>query len=55
MHFVFLNEVMKLAISLSMALYEIAMSPKTSEMSTAAGLFSELARAVFTGDSWKLG
>ena len=51
---VFLNEVMKLAISLSMALYEIATNSRTSESSTAAGLFSELARAVFTGDSWKL-
>jgi UDP-galactose transporter len=51
---VFLNEVMKLSTSLSMALYEIATSPKTLESSTAAGLFSELARAVFTGDSWKL-
>jgi UDP-galactose transporter len=51
---VFLNEVMKLAISLSMALYEIATNPKTPETSTAAGLFSELGRAVFTNDSWKL-
>jgi len=50
---VFFNEIIKLAISLSMALYEIATSSKTSD-STAAGLFGELARAVFTGDSWKL-
>jgi len=48
---VFLNEVMKLAFSLSMALFDIA---RTSDASTAAGLFGELARAVFTGDSWKL-
>ena len=52
---VFLNEVMKLAISLTMALYDIATNPKTSsDTSTAAGLFGELAEAVFTGDSWKM-
>lgn len=51
---VFLNEVIKLAICLSMALYEIASNPRTPDTSTAAGLFGELARAVFTGDSWKL-
>lgn len=51
---VLFNELLKLAISLSMSLYEIAVNPKTSESSTAAGLFGELARAVFTGDSWKL-
>ncbi|KAF2857666.1 hypothetical protein K470DRAFT_266674 [Piedraia hortae CBS 480.64] len=51
---VFLNEVIKLAISLSMALYDIAKSPRTREPSTAAGIFSELARGVLTGDSWKL-
>ncbi|KAK3724771.1 UDP-galactose transporter Gms1 [Vermiconidia calcicola] len=37
-----------------MALYGIATDPKTPDTSTAAGLFGELARAVFTGDSWKL-
>lgn len=51
---VLLNEVIKLAISLSMALYDIAINSKTAETSTATGLFRELARAVFTGDSWKL-
>lgn len=53
---VFLNEVIKLAISLTLALYDIATHPKTSsfESPTAAGLFGELGRAVFTGDSWKL-
>ncbi|TKA71093.1 hypothetical protein B0A55_08342 [Friedmanniomyces simplex] len=51
---VFLNELMKLAISLSMALYDIATDPKTPEASTVAGLFNELGRAVFTADSWKL-
>lgn len=51
---VFLNEVVKLAISLTMALYEIATDPKNPETSTAAGLFGELGAAVFTGDSWKM-
>ncbi|KAH9816362.1 ATP-dependent DNA helicase MER3 [Teratosphaeria destructans] len=50
---VFLNEVMKLAVSLIMALYEIATSPNT-QSSTVVGLFGELSRAVFAGDSWKL-
>ena len=51
---VFLNEVIKLTISLTMSLYEIATNPKTPEASTATGLFKELAKAVFSGDSWKL-
>ena len=51
---VFLNEVIKLTISLTMALYNIANDPKTPDTSTAAALFGELARAAFTGDSWKL-
>ncbi|KAK4545901.1 hypothetical protein LTR36_002465 [Oleoguttula mirabilis] len=51
---VFLNEVIKLAISLTMSLYEIATDPTIPETSTAAGLFGELGRAVFTGDSWKM-
>ncbi|KAK5118838.1 hypothetical protein LTR62_000047 [Meristemomyces frigidus] len=51
---VFLNEVLKLAFSLSMVLYEIARHPKTPETSTVAGMFTELGRAVFAGDSWKL-
>ena len=52
---VFLNEVMKLSISLSMALYDLATNSKSPETATATGLFSELARAVFGGDSWKMG
>jgi UDP-galactose transporter len=51
---VFLNEVVKLTVSLTMALYNIATDPKTPDTSTAAALFGELARAAFTGDSWKL-
>ncbi len=51
---VFLNEVIKLTISLTMALYSIATDPKTPDTSTATGLFAELTRAVFTEDSWKL-
>jgi UDP-galactose transporter len=51
---VFLNEVVKLTISLTMSLYSIATDPKTPDTSTATGLFAELTRAVFTGDSWKL-
>ena len=51
---VFLNEVLKLVISLTMALYEIATDPQTPQTATIAGLFEELVRAVFTGDSWKL-
>ena len=51
---VFLNELIKLAISLTMALYEISTSPQTPQTSTAAAIFSEVAGAVFTGDSWKL-
>nr|POE47026.1 udp-galactose transporter [Quercus suber] len=51
---VFMNEVLKLVISVTMALYEIASSPNTSEHSTAMSLFAELSGAVFTGDSWKL-
>ncbi|KAI7705064.1 nucleotide-sugar transporter, partial [Hortaea werneckii] len=52
---VFLNELMKLSTSLSMALYDIATHSKSPETATAAGLFGELARAVFSGDSWKMG
>ena len=51
---VFLNEVVKLTVSLTMALYNIATDPKTPDSSTATALFGELARAAFTGDSWKL-
>ncbi|TKA69582.1 hypothetical protein B0A49_04499 [Cryomyces minteri] len=49
---VFLNEVIKLAISLTMALYDISANLPSS--STATALFSSLSSAVFTGDSWKL-
>lgn len=51
---VFLNEVIKLAVSLTMSLYNIATDPRTPDSSTATALFGELARAAFTGDSWKL-
>lgn len=51
---VFLNEVIKLAISLTMALYEIVTNPQASQATTMMGIFEELASAVFTGDSWKL-
>ena len=51
---VFLNEVIKLAVSLTMSLHTIATDPKTPDTSTATALFGELARAAFTGDSWKM-
>lgn len=51
---VFLNEIVKLTISLTMALFELASNPKMADNSTATALFSELARAVFHGDSWKM-
>ncbi|GAB7350483.1 hypothetical protein MBLNU459_g1077t2 [Dothideomycetes sp. NU459] len=49
---VFLNEVIKLAISLSMALYDLSSNMPPS--SPVTSLFSELTRSVFAGDSWKL-
>jgi UDP-galactose transporter len=49
---VFLNEVIKLAISLTMALYDLSQNMPSSTSATA--LFSELVRRVFTGDSWRL-
>lgn len=49
---VFLNEVIKLAISLTMALYDLSASAPSSLPATS--LFKELMRLVFTGDSWKL-
>ncbi|KAL9091664.1 MAG: hypothetical protein Q9165_004740 [Trypethelium subeluteriae] len=49
---VFLNEVIKLTISLTMALYDISSNLPPS--SPATTLFSTLSTAVFTGDSWKL-
>ena len=51
---VFLNELVKLAASLTLALYEVSTSPQTPQTATAAGIFSEVAGAVFTGDSWKM-
>lgn len=51
---VFLNEVIKLAICLTMALYDIATNPRTPDTSTATALFWEVGRAVFTGDSWRM-
>ena len=49
---VFLNEVVKLAISLTMALYEVSKSAPPSMPATS--LFFSLTSAVFSGDSWKL-
>ncbi|MCJ1432953.1 hypothetical protein MMC27_002311 [Xylographa pallens] len=49
---VFLNEVLKLGVSLTAALYEI--SRTISPSMPATSLFSTLASNVFTGDSWKL-
>jgi len=49
---VFLNEVIKLSISLTMALYDLSRDMPTSSSATA--LFTELVRHVFTGDSWRL-
>jgi UDP-sugar transporter A1/2/3 len=51
---VFLNEVLKLAISLTLALYDIMVSPEASQSTTILGIFEELASAVFTRDSWKM-
>ncbi|KAF2841973.1 nucleotide-sugar transporter [Patellaria atrata CBS 101060] len=49
---VLLNEVIKLGISLTMALYDI--SSNTAPPATAMTLFKTLIASVFTGDSWKL-
>lgn len=49
---VFLNEVLKLAICVSVALFEIAQHMALSAPATS--LFTTLFAAVFTGDSWKL-
>ena len=49
---VFLNEVLKLAVCASIALYEISRNVAPSTPATA--LFSTLTHNVFTGDSWKL-
>lgn len=49
---VFLNEVIKLAISLTMALYDISTNLPSNTPATT--LFSNLTAAVFTGESWKM-
>lgn len=49
---VFLSEVVKLAISLTMALYEVSKAAPPSMPATS--LFFSLTNAVFSGDSWKL-
>ncbi|KAL4798558.1 nucleotide-sugar transporter-domain-containing protein [Aspergillus venezuelensis] len=49
---VFFSEVVKLAISLTLALYEVSKSAPPSVPATS--LLSTLAAAVFSGDSWKL-
>ena len=49
---VFLNEVLKLGVCLTVALYEI--SQTISPSLPATSLFSTLTSNVFTGDSWKL-
>lgn len=49
---VFLNEVIKLAISLTIALYEVSRQAPPSMPATS--LFFSLSNAVFSGDSWKL-
>ncbi|WEW60664.1 UDP-galactose transporter Gms1 [Emydomyces testavorans] len=49
---VFLNEVIKLAICLTVALYEVSKTVPPSMPATS--LFGSLSAAIFTGDSWKL-
>ncbi|KAL4932119.1 nucleotide-sugar transporter-domain-containing protein [Aspergillus undulatus] len=49
---VFFSEVVKLTISLTLALYEVSKSAPPSVPATS--LLSTLAAAVFSGDSWKL-
>lgn len=51
---VLLNEIIKLLISLVVAIYEIATRDDTQLTNPSPGLFRELTRAVFSGDSWKL-
>lgn len=51
---VFLCEILKLAISLTLALYEIMVRPQASQTTTIMAIFEELAGAVFAGDSWKM-
>ncbi|CAL3969144.1 unnamed protein product [Diplocarpon coronariae] len=49
---VFLNEVIKLAVSLTIALYDISQTLPPSTPATV--LFEQLYRSVFFGDGWKL-
>ncbi|CAI7629658.1 unnamed protein product, partial [Penicillium manginii] len=49
---VFLNEMIKLAISLTMALYDVSKAAPPSMPATS--LFFSLTSAVVSGDSWKL-
>ncbi|KAF2110577.1 nucleotide-sugar transporter-domain-containing protein [Lophiotrema nucula] len=49
---VFLNEVIKLAISLTMALYDLSLNLPANTPATT--LFGTLITAVFTNESWKL-
>lgn len=51
---VLLAEVIKLSVFLSIALYEVATGPQTSDSPTISQLASSLSKAIFTGDSWKL-
>lgn len=49
---VFLSEVVKLGIAITMALYDVSKAAPSSMPATS--LFSTLISAVFSGDSWKL-
>ena len=49
---VFLNEVIKLALSVSMSLYEV--SAKLPPSTPATTMFSILSASVFSGDSWRM-
>jgi drug/metabolite transporter (DMT)-like permease len=49
---VFLVELLKLAICLTLSLYEVSLAAPRS--TPAASLFSILAAAIFTGDSWQM-
>ena len=49
---VFLTEVIKLAISLTFAIYEISRS--FAPMSPATSIFKQIRRGVFSSDGWKL-
>jgi UDP-sugar transporter A1/2/3 len=49
---VFLNEVLKLALSITIALYDISHTLPPSTPATV--LFEQLYNSVFSGDGWKL-